>query len=92
MRRTPHRDRCFQIGNTRLTDITRDDVVAFVSHRRRQGCAIARASGPANVSHAEINRELQVLESSGCSTSPSKAGASGSTAIKMLKQHAHRVL
>lgn len=53
-------------GGKRLVGITKDQIVAFITHRQEQG--IVATKGPkkgeriADVSNAEVNRELQVLK------------------------------
>lgn len=48
--------------NRRLAGITRDDVIAFITHRQKQGIVNKNGERRCDVSNAEINRELQILK------------------------------
>jgi integrase len=53
-------------GGRRLVGITRDDVLAYIAHRKEQGIVAHRGKRKGervgNVSNGEINRELQILK------------------------------
>jgi integrase len=49
-------------GNRRMAGITAADVRAYVTHRQRQGIVNRGGQRRADVSNAEINRELQILK------------------------------
>lgn len=53
-------------GGRRLVGITRDDVTAYIAHRKKQGIVAHRGKRKGertgDVSNGEINRELQILK------------------------------
>jgi hypothetical protein len=49
-------------GGRRLADISADQVLAYIAHRQVQGIVNKNGKRTADVSNAEINRELQILK------------------------------